>query len=121
MQATGRSANSARSRSMTSGCSTRRRCSCVSAVRSAKRESRRRVASPSLSAGAWARALAPALVIALGVSGEAPLDAVRGAGTIVTVHPDRDAPAHTRADFAILAEPDELIDALREHLEGQQS
>jgi electron transfer flavoprotein alpha subunit len=82
---------------------------------------KRGLAAPQLEISVLKRSLAPALVIALGVLDEQPLDAVRGARTIVTVHPDRDAPAHTRADFAILADPVELVDALHARLESEPS
>ena len=62
------------------------------------------------------RSIAPALVLALGVREEGPLDAVRGARTIVTVDSDADAPAHGRANLAIVASPDELVARLRERV-----
>jgi len=79
------------------------------------------LALPQLEIGVLKRSLAPSLVMMLGVDDAEPLDAVRGAGAIVTVHPDRDATAHARADLAILAEPRELIDALRELVEREPS
>jgi electron transfer flavoprotein alpha subunit len=82
---------------------------------------RRGIAAPQLEIGVLKRSLAPSLVITLGVADAEPLDAVRGAGTIVTVHRDGDAPAHARADLAILADPGELIAALRERLKPERS
>jgi electron transfer flavoprotein alpha subunit len=46
------------------------------------------------------RSLSPRVVVALGLAGSADLDAVRSAGTVVTVDPDRHAEAHSVADLA---------------------
>lgn len=74
------------------------------------------LAAPQRDLGVSKRSLAPLLHIALGVEAEADLDSVRAAGTIVTVHPDAGAPAHGRADLAVVAEPAELAQALLKRL-----
>ncbi len=75
------------------------------------------LASPQLEVGALKRSLSPLVYLAFGVRDEEPLDAVRAARTIVTVHADADAPAHARADLAIVAEPDEVVRELLERLQ----
>ena len=66
------------------------------------------------------RSLGPSLFIALGVSDAAPLDAVRAAGKIVTVHADADAPAHAHSDLAVVADPQELLEALLGRLDDDR-
>lgn len=74
------------------------------------------LAPSQLEVGTLTRSLAPRLLVALGVADAGPLDAVRGAGTIVTVHPDPDAAAHDRADLAVVVDPKELLAGLLERL-----
>jgi electron transfer flavoprotein alpha subunit len=62
------------------------------------------------------RSIAPPLVIALGVREPEPLDAVRAAGKLVTVHPEAGARSHERADLAVSADPRELAEALAHRL-----
>jgi len=64
------------------------------------------------------RSMSPLLLVALGVREEEDLDAMRAARRVVTVHPDADASAHTRADLAVVAEPDELVGAALERLQS---
>jgi electron transfer flavoprotein alpha subunit len=72
---------------------------------------------PQLEIGIEKRSIAPQLVLALGVADPAPLDAVRAARTLVTVHPDPDAPAHERADLAVVAAPREFAVSLAKRAE----
>jgi electron transfer flavoprotein alpha subunit len=74
------------------------------------------LAAPQLEVGVLKRSIAPLLYLALGVRDDEPLDAVRAARTIVTVHADADAPAHGRADLAVVAEPAEVAEKLLERL-----
>lgn len=74
-------------------------------------------APPQLEVGVLKRSIAPLLFLALGVHEEEDLDAVRGARTIVTVDPDADAPAHRRADLAVVADAAEMASALLERHE----
>jgi electron transfer flavoprotein alpha subunit len=74
------------------------------------------LAPPQLEVGVLKRSLSPLVYLALGVREEEPLDAVRAARTIVTVHADADAPAHGRADLAVVAEPGELVPKLLERV-----
>jgi electron transfer flavoprotein alpha subunit len=64
------------------------------------------------------RSMSPPLLVALGVREDEELDAVRAARRLVTVEPDPEAPAHARADLAIVAQPDELVSAALERLGG---
>lgn len=72
---------------------------------------------PQLEIGVEKRSIAPLLVLALGVAEAEPLDAIRAARTLVTVHPDPEAPAHERADLAVVAEPGDLPRALISRLD----
>jgi electron transfer flavoprotein alpha subunit len=67
------------------------------------------------------RSMSPLLVLTLGVGEAEELDAVRGARRVVTVHPDEDAPAHNRADLAIVAEPEALASAALERIGGREA
>jgi electron transfer flavoprotein alpha subunit len=64
---------------------------------------------PQLEIGVLKRSMSPLLLVGLGVHDETDLDAVRAARRLVTVHPDAEAPAHSRADLAIVAEPSEFV------------
>lgn len=70
-----------------------------------------------LEIGIEKRCVAPSLVLALGVREVEPLDALRGARTLVTVHPDPGAPAHERADLAVVAAPDKVTAILADRLQ----
>lgn len=76
------------------------------------------LAARQLEVGVLKRSLSPLVYLALGVREEEPLDAVRAARTIVTVHADGEASAHRRADLAVVAEPGEVVRQLRERLQG---
>lgn len=78
------------------------------------------LAPPQLEVGVLKRSLSPLVYLAVGVREEEPLDAVRAARTIVTVHADCDAPAHSRADLAVVAEPGEVVHQLLERLQGSE-
>ena len=57
--------------------------------------------------------IAPRLYMAFGVAGDVMHAAgVKGAGFVVAVHPDPDAPIFAQADLGIVGDPSEAIDRL---------
>jgi electron transfer flavoprotein alpha subunit len=62
------------------------------------------------------RSMSPLLLVAVGVEEGEDLDAVRSARRVVTVHPDANASVQTRADLAIVAEPQAFLEAALERL-----
>jgi electron transfer flavoprotein alpha subunit len=56
--------------------------------------------SPACELSVRKRSLSPRVVVGLGLTGSADLEAVRGAGTVVTVDPDPHAEIHSVADVA---------------------
>lgn len=79
------------------------------------------LAPPQLEIGVLKRSMSPLLVLALGIEDGRQLDALRAARRLVTVHPAEDASAHSRADLAIFAEPEELARAALERLKAGSS
>jgi electron transfer flavoprotein alpha subunit len=72
------------------------------------------VIPPQLEVSVLRRSIAPKLCVAFGVRDAEALDPVRAAETIVTVHPDPGAPAHERADLAVLADAAEVAARLQD-------
>ncbi len=66
------------------------------------------------------RSISPDLVLTLGIADDSPLDAVRAARAIVTVHSDADAAVHQRADLGIVAAPMDLAAALVAELDSEE-
>ncbi|HEX5997222.1 MAG TPA: FAD-binding protein [Jiangellales bacterium] len=58
------------------------------------------------------RSMSPRVVVALGLAGVAELDAVRGAGTLITVDADPEAAVHRAADLAGVVAVPAFLDAL---------
>lgn len=62
--------------------------------------------------GILKRSVAPEVCLALGVREVQEVAAVRGASTLVTVHPDTGVPAHDRGDLQVVAGVEPLVKAL---------
>lgn len=78
------------------------------------------LAPPQVEVSITKRSISPDLVLTLGIQDDSPLDAVRAAGAIVTVHRDADAAVHQRADLAIVSAPMDLVAALLADLDGEE-
>ncbi len=71
--------------------------------------------------GVTGRSISPRLYVAIGISGKLNhLMGVRGAGTILALNNDRDAPIFSNCDVGILGDWHEAVDLLTERLQERQ-
>lgn len=75
---------------------------------------RRGLVPPQWELGILKRSIAPSVCVALGVEEEPDVSPVRGCSSLVTVHPDRSAAAHERADVQVVADATAFVKELAE-------